>query len=254
MPDDIVPPVEPPKEPPKEPETPVTPPVTPVDDIPEKFKGKSASEVAKSYLELEKKLGDGDKTAKEKQELADEVIKWRELGQYIEKDPELVKNIELSIKKQRGITDEPAEPEDDTKIALRDDKINNFEKKYAIDTLEPEKRQEMHKRIGEQVRILVDPSGKTTYQEAVKKIPVSQLQNYLETAYKVSTVDDEKERSRLQGMIEARQNGEGVVGSIPSSAGKSDTITLTPEQRKVAQKLGITEEKYATQLKKMQLN
>jgi hypothetical protein len=238
--------------------TPPPPPVTPVEpksdfEVPEKFKGKSAEEIAKSYVELEKKLNE-PKTDEEKQNALNELKYWRELGTFIENDPEAIKTLENSIKRQRGIADTPAPQEDDTKIALRDDKISAFEKQFGIDSLPAEKKADLHKRIGNQVALLVDPTGKTTYIDAVKNIPVSQLNNYLSMAYKVATVDDAEERGRTKALIEARQNKEGTMESMPSTSGNTDTINLTPEQRAVAQKLGIPEEKYKEQLKKLTSN
>jgi hypothetical protein len=248
------------KEPAKEPEK--APEITSVkdikaedDDVPEKFKGKSASEIAKSYLELEKKLGE-KQTDTEKETLAKEVAQWRELGKFIENDPDAIKTLEASIKRQRGINDDPAKDgekphTDDTRLALQNNIINDFEKSYGIDSLEPDKRTAMHKKIGDQLADMFDPTGKRTYSQIINEIPLNKLGTYLDKAYKVATVDDAEERGRTKALLEARQNREGTMGSMPSSNGSNDSITLTSEQRAVAQKLGISEEKYKAQLKKI---
>src|SRR5205809_52028 len=72
------------------------------DDLPEQFKGKSAKEIANSYLELQKKLGEHSEELKSSREAKAEVEYWRQLGQIIRTNPALYKLIEEEVVKKSG--------------------------------------------------------------------------------------------------------------------------------------------------------
>lgn len=206
------------------------------DDLPEKFKGKSASDIAKSYLELEKKLGSHSQTQTE-------LDQWRALGNVIKQDPELIKALEKKVAGDKS----QERPKDDTRDALSNKIVSDFEKEYSIDRLDPEKRQAMHKKIGEELADMLDPGGNKSTREILDSINLSKLPQYLGKAYRLATVDDESERARVKGILESQRNSEATFGSIPSTGGKSNNDSLTTDERETAKKLGISEEKYLKQ-------
>lgn len=217
--------------------------------LPDKFKGKSIEEIAQSYTELEKKLGEGAKTVEEKRKLESEVEQWRQLGGFIQRNPALYKALEEEIKSGEQQSQENKETKrDDTRIALEQRIIGDFEKKYAIDSLSDESRSDLHKRIATELAEMLDPGGNKNYQQIVEELPLNKLDTYLNKAYKLATVDDTAERARLQGLLEARQNREATFGSFPASSSNSE-IQLTPEQRETARRMKISEKDYAENLK-----
>lgn len=242
--------------PPQDGQTPVTPApsaqqdgqaktVETQDNLPEKFKGKTAGEIAKSYLELEKRVGEQSKSAAEAKETRAQLAEWEALGKVLEESPALYKQVEDEIKRRAGTTTVPQTvTRDDTRIATETILINNFEKQYSIDTLPQEQRSEMHKKIGAELAELLDPAGKKSVKEIMDTIPLDRLPKYLDKAYRLATIGDEKEHSRLQALAEARQNSEGAFSSMTSSSPTGKENKLTDEEKKVAARMNISEEKY----------
>ncbi len=75
-------------------------------------------------------------------------------------------------------------------------------------------------------------------------IPLDKLPKYLDKAYRLATIGDEKERGRLQALAEARQNSEGAFGSMTSSTPTGNQTKLSEDEKKVAARMGIAEDKY----------
>ncbi len=235
-----------PPTPPVEPKKPETPPVEPKKDeteLPAEFKDKSPKEIVEAIKEMSGKVADVE-------EMKKVIGQWEKLGTIIQSNPALYKAIEEEVK--RSVAPKEEIKQDDARVATQGMIINDFEKGYAIDKLEPTKKQELHVKIGNELAEMFDPGGTKSPQQVIQEIPLDKLPRYLEKAYKLATVDDTAERARLQGIIEARQNNEASFGSIPSSNGKSDSISLTPEQRQAAQKMGVSEEQYAKNFKDLQ--
>lgn len=219
--------------------------------VPKKFEGKPIEEVVKAYLEAEKKLSEVSTRASKAEEYEKTLQQWTQLGRIIEGNTALYKAVEEEVRKVSGNT-ETKTPQDDTKVAMQDIIINDFEKNYGLDTLSAEKRQVIHRRIGEEVAGLYDPTGKTKYYDAVREIPTSKLRTYLDKAYKLATIDDAEERGRLEGMLQVRQNSEASMGSMSASSGQSGGVELTEAERATAKKMGIAEKDYATMKQKIQ--
>lgn len=217
-----------------------------VDNLPEKFKGKSAVDIAKAYKELEQLHG---KNSKEVNEVRGQLEKWQKLGKILEADPELYKQVEGAIDKFSGKktdtteNDQVSEDLKDTKLATENRIINDFERGYNIHQLAPEKRTELQTKIGQELAEMLDPGGKRTVKEVLDSIPLTRLPNYLEKAYKLATLNDREERARVEGLAEARQNNEASFGNIPSSSLKQNA-QLTEDEKKVAKKMNISEENY----------
>ena len=220
--------------------------------VPDKFKGKTVEDIAHMYGELEKVYG---KHSDEVHEYREKIKQWEALGNVIKGNPEILKAVESEIEKISGKKLENKDENknkpvrDDTRIAVENGIINNFERQYGIDRLEQGKRAEIHKRIGQELGDMLDPTGKRTTADILENVSLEKLPRYLEKAYKLATLDDEKEKARSQAFLQANQNRDAIIGSMPSSGGSSEGGSLTPEQRKVAQKMHITEEKYLANLK-----
>jgi hypothetical protein len=231
-------------------------------EVPEKFKGKSPQEIAKMYVELEGKIGDQSKEigeAREYQRKMDAVL------QAIWSDPNLYNQVDLQIKKISGVDvpdtkppevpkapekpdekkDQVPQPDLDTRKAMESQIINDFFRRYGIDQMEPEKRRESQVKIGTALAEMLDPGGKKSYQQIMTEVSLQKLPRFLENAYIIAN----KDSLTTQAVGKA---DEGAIGSIPSSgSGVAETLTLSPEEREIAKKQGITEEKYLTRKKEI---
>lgn len=221
--------------------------------IPEKFKGKSVEDVIKAYGEAEKKLGEHSKEVETvRKQLAD----WEALGKVIEGDPDLEKKVREAISnvknKKQDIDKDKKIVNDDSRKATESIIIGNFEKDKGITTLEGEKKKALYIKISNELADMLDPGGDKSPQEVLESISLNKLPTYLEKAYRLATVGDEAEKARLEAYTKIRQNNEAIIGSISDSGSNSDQTQLTPEQREVARKLKISEDKYLANLKKQQ--
>lgn len=215
--------------------------------VPEKFKDKSPEEITKAYEELSKTIGkQGEelgKTRKEKEELAKQLENWNKLGQLIESDPELFKTLESRINGEPKQTQEQPKS-DDVRDTVTGNIVKEFETKFGITNLAPDKATDLRTRIGREIAAMYDPEGKKDPSVLLAEIPLSKLAGVLERGYTLATVEDKEEQARRQGYIEARQNREGEFGTIPSTGVNINQKTLTPEEEKTARKLGISPEDY----------
>ena len=217
-------------------------------DIPERFKGKTAEEIAKSYTELEKIHG---KHTDEVKKTRDELAQWEALGKVIAGNPELEKQVQEEIDRISGkkSQDKKEEPKntvpDEYRRATESQIVNQFEKEIGLNKLEGDKKKEIYQRIGSELDFMAGPGG-------MKSIPLDRLPAYLDRAYKLATVNDREERSRLEAYAKARENMEASFGSIPSSGVNSETVTLTSDQQKAARKMGISEDNYKKQIKEIE--
>jgi hypothetical protein len=223
---------------------------THTDNLPEKFKGKTAEDIAKSYLELEKTLGTH---TNEVSEVRGKLEQWEKLGQVLEANPELYKQVESEIDKLSGkktdttVNDQVSQDVKDTKLATENQIINGFEQRYNIHHLVPEKRQDLQKKIGQELAEMLDPGGKKTVKQVIDSIPLTRLPNYLEKAYRLATINDKEEQIRANTLIEARQNSEASFGSMSSASLRQSKGELTDQEKGIAKKMGISEEKYLAQ-------
>lgn len=214
--------------------------------VPNKFEGKSTEDVIKAYEELSKKIGEqGEKlgrTNKEKEELAKQIDNWNKLGKVIEEDPELYKAIEQKVKGKSS--EEPTvQMPNPTDITVGNNIVRDFEGRYAISKLDPEKAKVLREKIGAELAEIYDPEGKKDRSNILNIVPINKLEGALEKAYRYATLDDKEEQARLRGMAEARQNQDGEFGSI-SFSGANSEVQLTPAEREAARKLGVSEQDY----------
>ncbi len=125
-----------------------------VDNIPEKFKGKSASEIAKAYVEAEKKLGEHSRKVSE---VRGQLDQWEKLGKILEANPELYKQVESEIGKYSGekvdttVSDQVSQDVKDTKLATESRIISDFEQKYNLHLVSTEKKADLLQKIGTEI-------------------------------------------------------------------------------------------------------
>jgi len=225
------------------------------EDLPEKFKGKTAGEIAKSYLELEKTLGGQSASLSEvKKQLAS----YEALGKFIQSNPTVYRVLEEEAKKLNGENRDTTVNDPDSTRRVEDVEarqttqglvISKFEEDYGISKLPSEKRQQIHQKIAQELADMIDPTGEMTVADAVKKIPLNRLNMYLNKAYKNITVDDVEEAARFKAVIQARQNNDAIFSGIPDMGVNSSNISLTPDEIAMASKMGISPEKYLEQKK-----
>ena len=221
MPDEIK---EEPKEETPEPET--------TEPVKEEEKQETPNEYEKRYKDLQSAYNKRDKEIAEYKQNIDN---WKKLGEIIESDPELYKQVESKIK---GPTSESnGEATDEVKATISQNVVREFETRYGLDKLAPEKAQEIRTKIGQEIQSVSGVS--------INEIPLSKLGQILEKGYMLATVGDKEEQARRQGYLEARENREAEFGNIPSSGVKEQNKTLTPDEQKVARRLNISDEDYA---------
>lgn len=241
-------PDEPKTEEPKE-ETPKEPITTePVKEEPEETGDpQKPTDWEKRYKDLQTTYNKRDK---EVSTLKTDSENYQKLKTFIEGDAEVYDYIKNKLTPQQPSPTSNGEATDSTKRTLGQTIIRDFEDRYGINNLEPEKANTIRKAIAGELADKYNPENKEAH--VLDFVPIEKLENDLEKAYRYATMDDNNERARLKTLIDARQNQEGTFGSLASSGASSKEITLTPEQRETARKLGVSEEAYAKQLQKIQ--
>lgn len=232
------------------------------DNLPEKFKGKKPEELVNSYLDLEKKSTQlGQELQMTKKQLAD----MKALEEFIDSDPESLAFLKSRLEIKRGKPNQQSDskntlPSDyenvkgeiaDTRIATQGQIFEKFEGKFGIDRLKDQEKSAIQQKIGQELKSMLDPTGSRSVGEIIGRIPLSSLPMYLEKAYQLATIDDEKEQTRRKTLAQARRNADATFSSIPSSDLAEDSTTLSADEKKVAKGLGISEEKYLKQKKEI---
>jgi len=222
-------------------------------------KFKSKEDLEKSYLELDKKIGEqGLELGTARKELAEAreyQMYTRPVVDLLDKDESLRKTVFTKL----GITTE-GEPVKESKLddsrvqelvrketaPLRDaqqsDAVKDFEAKHGIDKLSPEERKDQRARIGAYI-------GK--WVGSMKNIPPQALASYLEDAYTLANADIIRNQGKLEGRVEERTKAAASIGSIPSGEGEPSKGELTGEYKEVAEKMGVDPKKYAKALEKI---
>jgi hypothetical protein len=222
------------------------------------YAGKSTEDLVKMYTELEKKLGEQSGELGEHRKYRDQMDV---VLRAIYSDTDLYNKVDTKIKEQQGITTEvPKEtkaPEvaptvdNDTRRAVENQIIADFERKYGLENLPPEKKREMHVKIGNALARLADPGGKKTYAEILNSISLQNLPSFLEDSYFIANKSELIETAKLEALTRNRENEGATIGSIPSSSGNSSSVELTPAERETAEKMRIPPDKYLERKKQI---
>lgn len=197
-------------------------------------KFKSAEELAKSYSELEKKFGSQSDEVRQGKEFVQAITP---LLEEIKNDPILFKALDdrLSKKGQSSgnSTKDNAKGEEvqgDVRQVTSDLLLGEFERKYGIDKMEPDEARDLRQKIGDAISEL---TGKT-----LGDVDLRRLSNTLENAYIIAKY---KSKSAVPDSETAEDRAS--ISSVPSKGGKGETV-LTPEEARVAEKLGLTRDQY----------
>lgn len=178
--------------------------------------------------------------------------------QTIYSDEELLKKATEIHNKRTGVAPKD-EPKKDDKIATTPQpsateidnrnahiklSVEKFSQDHGIDKLEKDKQAEINTRIGNELKEMLDPMGNKTLQQIMETVSVTKLPQFLEKAYFLATRNEQIESAKEEGKKIAAGESAGIIGSIPSSSITPDSVTLTAKEKEIAQKTGVSEEKY----------
>jgi len=217
--------------------------------LPKNLEGKTAEEILKMYSEAERKIGEQSGEVREARET---VARWQPIIDTIWENPEIFQSLETALQKKSNPSDNtPKETpvqatpdQSETRTATEGLIISKFEDRYGIDKMPDSERVELKQKIGQEI---FDLTGQT-----ISQLPLSKLETVLEKAFILANKDKIREAGKLEGIAESQGNYAGMIGAIPSSSGQTESITLSQKEREVAQKLGISAEKYLERKKQAQ--
>ncbi len=237
---------------PTTPEVPVaqgTPTITPKD-----IEGKTPDEIVKFVAEKSEQHGQTKKQLEEYEAYIKNVKPYLDV---ITADEGLTKQVEDAYKKKYNPDPAPKEPAkdglppDDTRKALENQLVNQFEQGHGLDKLEADAKKDMNVRIGQELMELLDPSGTKNYNQVISEVSLEKLPKYLEKAYSLATMSDTIKKAQETAQAEAQYGATGVMSSIPSSSPDSPETSLSPQERQLAKKMGVSEEKWLERKKQI---
>jgi phage terminase small subunit len=207
---------------------------------------KSVGDFWNSYREAEKKISNQGQTLGQARKFEESVVP---ILRIIRENPELLKAVQSklggSTMTGQGETNNNQESADkDVRTATESMIVSKFESAHGLNNLDEESRQEVRATIGKHMAKWVKPN---------QRIPLDQLEGYLEDALVIAQTRDKK-LGKMLGDIQ-QQDEHGKLSSLSGSSrdAEGDIIELIDEQKKVAQGLlGGDIEKYTQGLKKLQ--
>lgn len=218
--------------------------------IPENLQNKSVEDVVKMYGELERKLGEQSTSVAEAKKIKEnQQILARAVQDLSESDPDTIKKLESAIAKVTGSAptetkkqETDGEPKADPQVSeLRQVTVNKsfdeFASRHGISKMGDDEKKKVMEKVGQELMDLYDPGGNKQWQQVLSEIPLAQLPTLLDKAYYLSAMGTAQNRS---------QTDFASVGSMPSSNQESNVsdVSLTPDEKKLAQMLGVSEEKW----------
>lgn len=241
-------------------------PVTPASDPNKPQKGAPAANPQADTVKLAEELGmvrKENETLKQYQDRVDPFIQtlWSDSVDQATRDKLVAAhNKRLGITPQDDGTkpnptsNEPAKPsamEVDNRNAHIKSITDKFSSDHGIVKLDKEKQTDINNRVGLELREMLDPMGNKTMQQIMETVSVTKLPQYLEKAWFLATRSDQIAEAKNEGRQEANNEGMGVIGSIPSSSVNPDETVLSNKEKEIAQKQGISEEKYLANKKEI---
>lgn len=228
-------------------------PVTPVTDTANKEKGldksveeltggkyKSAEDLAKAYKEAESTIG---KQSDEVKQVREFMSVAQPVFDVIKDDPTLFKAIDEKLRNNKTPKDADAKDkitnQEEVVTATRDVLRMRFEEQHGFSKLSADEQKKLRSAIGNEIFEL---TGKD-----INGIDLRRLSPVLEKAY-ILAKNGITDKSTQEAIAQA-DKPDASISSIPSSGGKAEGV-LTPEEAKVAERLGITREQYLSNKKK----
>jgi hypothetical protein len=226
----------------------------------QKVEGKNNDEIVKMYAEAQKKLGE---QGSELEMHRDFTQKANVMLAAIAKDPSREGIVKKWIE-ELNKTDDDGENKDkkqdnsellgvkndieDQRSLKENEIVDIFNATYGLNKLEPDQRKAMNTKVGVALQEIVDPLGKfENYKDMIRSIPLSRLSKVLDNAFFLAN-----KNAIESGEIKVPTVTPGAMGQMSSSAGQpEDPISLTADEKKAAAGMGITEDKYLENKKKI---
>jgi hypothetical protein len=197
------------------------------------------AELAKAYKEIERKFGEQSDEVRKTREFA-EVI--NPLLEEIRADPEIFNKLDERLRKkgqpdtsQPTSADNKGKAADDVRSVASDLVLARFEEKHGIDKLTPDEQKSMRQKIGD---VILELTGNT-----LSNVDLRRLGPVLDNAYVLANKDKIIEKSKLEALASAQGVEEASISSIQSSSEKGEA-TLTPEEARTADRLGLSRQQY----------
>jgi hypothetical protein len=224
----------------------------------DKFEGKSAEEISTAYKALEAKLGEQSKevgqTRTQLAEMSNTQQQLNYILQVIGSDPKLYQEVDKAVRKaanQQGAQTPTSFTSDDTRTALESQIINDFSARKGIVNLPVEEQKQVHTKVGAILLDLLDPGGKQTVPQVLSNVSLQKLPRLLDYAYTIVANPAMIEQAKAQALAEKESAEQGAIGGIASGGDTTNEANLTREEREVAKKMGVSEEKWLEQKKKI---
>ncbi len=185
-------------------------------------KYKSQKDMENAYKEAEKKLGEQGEKIRQADEFATYVQPIIDLARS---DTEVFEILDKKLRNEPSKPQPEKPDQNELRSAASDLLLARFETEHSIDKLPSDEAAKVRQEIGVKVAELTG--------QKLADVDLRRLPKLLESVYKLvepkSTVETETE--------------DGSMPSVPSSPGKSES-TLSSEEAKMAQGLGLTREEY----------
>ena len=209
-------------------------------------KFKNEAELAKAYSELEKEKGSIAAQLGEAREFTQTI---QPLLEVIRDDPELFKQLDERMKSKgipkdltKASPEEKSKASDEVRSVATDLIISRFEESKGIDKLTPEQRKTSREKIG---TVISEMTG-----QALTDIDLRRLGSVLENAYTLANKDEMIEKSKLEALAQAQGLDSASIASLQSSQVKKED-GLSPEEGRVAERMGLSREQYLEGKKKV---
>lgn len=214
-------------------------------------------------VEMARRLGELEKVEKDYKQYREQIDP---IIETLYADQEVLTTVQKAHNKRLGVAipGEPSpDPENPAPAPVKDKDSRdamiiqiqtNFERSAGIDKLEPEKQKEARAKIGQYLKEFLDPNNNKTISQVFDDVSLVKLPFYLENSWKIINRDNEiiaaKEEGRNE-VLNEYQSGAGQIGSMPSGSISTDQVTLTPLEKQIAAKQGLSEADYLEEKKKI---
>lgn len=185
-------------------------------------KYKSQDEFEAAYKSLESKLGEQGEKIKQADEFATYVQPIIDLART---DTEVFEILDKKLRAEPSKTKPEKADQLELRNATSDLLLARFESEHGIDKLPKEEKERVQREIGAKVLELTG--------QQLSNVDLRRLNTVVENAYQLVKPKSSSET----------ETDDGSIPSISSSPGKSEK-TLSAEEAKVAQGLGLTNEEY----------